>query len=102
MNEADYKGVLPIFSDKGIELSAIKLEYIANIKARSQYKIYGKYPVYKQINIGRSPLSSESVIMFEYIDNIRFLSNAALFEIESATSVEVIYESIANFINNIK
>jgi len=64
------------------------------INEYSSNKILDKYPYYKQLNIGRT---SEAQIMFDWIDNIRNLSNVANNNIDNAVSTSEIYEIVHQF-----
>ena len=57
-------------------------------------KILSKYPIYKQLNIGRT---SEAQVMYDWIDNIRNLSNIATASIAQAVTQEEITPIVDNF-----
>lgn len=71
-------------------LDKVKLDTIQLINRKAGSKIIEVYPVYKQLNIGRIPNSSEAIAMFTFIDNIRDISNTLITNVNSATTLEEI------------
>ena len=74
-----------------------KIEAIARVNAKAGDKITILYPIYRQLNIGREPTSSEAITMYTYIDSIRDLSNTATNSINLATTVAQVREIEATF-----
>jgi len=70
---------------------------INEIKQIAYEKISNQYPVYKQLNITREPTSSEALVMYAYIDNIRNLSNISENNIASASSIAEVDNIIKEF-----
>lgn len=78
-----------------------KMDSITKVNASAGLKVTSIYPIYKQLNISRTPESPEAVAMFTYIDSIRSLSNIANFSITSATDIAQIQEAETNFNNSL-
>lgn len=57
-------------------------------------KILSKYPIYKQLNLARTDTAQ---VMYDWIDNIRNLSNIANTNIETSTTLEQINSIVDNF-----
>lgn len=75
-------------------LQTIQSEAIVQVNQLSSQKILSKYPIYKQLNIGRTP---EAQVMYDWVDNVRNLSNIADANIETSTTLEQINSTVDNF-----
>ena len=75
-------------------LQTIRADGNKQINQLSSQKILSKYPIYKQLNIGRTP---EAQVMYDWIDNIRSLSNIATASIAQAVTQEEITAIADNF-----
>jgi len=75
-------------------LQTIRADGNKQINQLASQKILSKYPIYKQFNIGRT---SDAQIMYDWIDNIRNLSNIATASIEQAVTQEEITAIVDNF-----
>lgn len=78
-------------------LNEQKQEFIAEVNKLAGDKILIKYPIYKQINLGREPQSQETIDMYAYIDGIRNHSNEANNGIILATSIAEIRALVDQF-----
>lgn len=75
-------------------LDKAKADSVKQINQAASQKILSKYPIYKQLNIGRTP---EAQVMYDWIDNVRNLSNIATASIEQAMTQEQIDSIVDNF-----
>lgn len=75
-------------------LQTIQSEGNKQINQLSSQKILSKYPIYKQLNIGRTP---EAQVMYDWIDNVRNLSNIATANITQAVTQDEITTIVDNF-----
>lgn len=87
-----------IYSEQWIEpagyLQTIQIDASKQINQLASQKILLKYPIYKQLNIGRTP---EAQVMYDWIDNIRNLSNIANASIEQAATQDEITTIVDDF-----
>lgn len=82
-----------------------KNDYIISVQTDSKQEVNKiaaptiiiKYPMYKQMNIGRDPSSPEAIAMYEWIDGIRAESNRINTLIDNSNSIEVIKELVTQF-----
>ena len=75
-------------------LQTIRADGSKQINQLASQKILSKYPIYRQLNIGRT---SEAQVMYDWIDNIRDLSNIATANITQAVTQEEITAIADNF-----
>lgn len=75
-------------------LQTIQSDGSKQINQQASQKILSKYPIYKQLNIGRTP---EAQVMYDWIDNIRNLSNIATANITQAVTQDEITTIVDNF-----
>lgn len=85
------KPVIEIPINKQKEATTILVNKLASDK------ILTIYPMYKQINLGRTPDSTEAVTMYAYIDLVRSLSNLTNTIINSSTTVESVRDVVESF-----
>lgn len=76
-------------------LEIIRPRKILEIKMIATDKTLARYPIHKQLNIGRDPTSLEAIEMYAFIDGIRDSSNIAEDAISTALTIEEI-ESIVD------
>lgn len=74
-----------------------KQEFIAEVNKLAGDKILSLYPIYKQINLGRTPEAQETIDMYAYIDGIRNHSNEANNGIILTTSIAEIRVLVDQF-----
>ena len=75
-------------------LDKAKADAVKQINQAASQKILSKYPIYKQLNLART---DEAQVMYDWIDNIRNLSNIANANIETSTTLEQINSIVDNF-----
>jgi hypothetical protein len=75
---------------------------VLEVDSLASVKILATYPLYKQNNISRTPLSDEAVAMYAYIDNIRALAQTAKTNINAAPSVVEIRAAVSEFKNSLE
>ena len=75
-------------------LQTIRADGNKQINQAASQKILSKYPIYKQLNIGRTP---EAQVMYDWIDNVRNLSNIATANITQAVTQDEITTIVDNF-----
>ena len=72
-----------------------KETYFNQVNNLAGNKITGKYPIYAQLNIGRTP---EAQVMYDYIDAVRALANEYRDKIVAAKSESGIDKLMAEYI----
>lgn len=75
-------------------LTKIINDSIKQVNQLASQKILSKYPIYKQLNLARTDTAQ---VMYDWIDNIRNLSNIANANIETSTTLEQINSIVDNF-----
>jgi len=78
-------------------VSLTQADAVLEVDSLASVKILATYPLYKQNNVSRTPLSDEAVAMYAYIDNIRALAQTAKSLISTAITVVEIRAAVSKF-----
>ena len=69
----------------------------SRVNSIANEKILESYPIYRQLNLGRDPTTSEAITMFNFIDNIRNESNISNDQLLNASTIAEMEDIVSQF-----